>query len=456
MYINIGPINIPKVLSLQWTSRRINETVAIPYGSVIYNTSVGVELVEYQLSGAIVHTTVEPKLLRQQLTELFENHTRDFVYIEFSEDSNELTGWFLLDGFSTQINPHTFHYEFNAIVKRLSLDNSQMVALYARDDIPLVNDYNFTLRRWVAMPNGQGSTSHNLRTGTTGSARIVVNSPTHYMPYTQTSIINDFRCRIYDTMVKGSLEFFVNSSNIVETGWEERYGLGSNFKGDVVLSNGLIRVVFFHAHSLSSPGNYDIHIWSGSRWEWACRDFTPTTFTTPAPLFIESLSVYDPFTITHFSNDRIEFIEWYSSAGNTALGIKNTLHYGSYFISKELVTRSNFVISEFSALAGTFTKGYTVIGNSISVASDNYATIEFQTGTGFNFKIGCLYTKIPTPTIFGLSLFYGNEVPVNTRFNLGVFAIPEPPPAGTTLANIGREYLSNSTQKRVLINPKWL
>lgn len=453
MTITIGSILIKDYETLKWTTRRQNEIVSIPYGPQQINSVTGVELVEYQITGSIFSDSTAPKLLRRQLTELFNNNTREFSYIEFSEDGNELTGWFLLDNFSTEIIPGTFHYNFNMTVRRLSLDNAQMIALYAQDDTPLISDYTgLSERRWVAMPNGQGDGSHLLRTGTTGTTRVPINSSVHYMPYTQTSIINDFRCRIYDTMVKGSLEFFVNSSNIFETTWEERYALGNNFEGDVVISNGLIRVVFFNPSSITSPGKYDIHIWSGSRWEWGCRDFTPV-IREVLPTY--PLAVFQPPTIIHFSNDKIEFIQWYTNGINIFFGIKSILRYGSYFISKELVTSSD-ILGTSSSVTGHFAKGYTTLSGSSSVITDNYSTVEFQTGTGFNFNMGILYTKIPTPLIIGLSVFLGYTVPINTRFQLGVFVLPNPPSAGTTLANIGREYLSNSTQKRVLINPKWM
>lgn len=453
MSITIGPIVIKDVENLKWSTRRQNDIVSIPYGHQI-NSVTGVELVEYQFSGSIFSDTVAPKLLRRQLTELFENSSRDFTYIEFSEDSNELTGWFLLDSFSTAIISSTFHYSFDMTVRRLSLGNSQMIALYAQDDIPLITDYSLTpaIRRWVAMPKGQGDSSHLLRTGDEGTTRVVIDSLVHYMPYEQTNIINDFRCRVYDTTAKGSLEFFVNSSNLIESGWEERYGLGNNFQGDAVISNGLIRVVFFNPRSITSPGNYDIHIWSGSKWEWGCRDFTPVIReTTP----VYNLSVFEPPTITYFSNNEIKFIQWFTNSRSIFFGVKNTLSFGSYFVSKELVTKPD-ILSQFSTVSGHFTKGYTNLGSSSSVINDNYVTIQFQTGTGFNFNMGILYTRIPTPTTGGVNVFLGDTIPINTRYQLGVFLLPNPPPSGTSLANIGREYLSGSTQKRVLINPKWM
>lgn len=451
MTITIGPIVIKDYETLNWSTRRQNQIVSIPYGSQQINNVTGVELVEYQITGTIFSDTTVPKLLRRQLTELFNNNTKEFIYIEFSEDGNELTGWFLLDNFSTEIIPSTFHYNFNMTVRRLSLDNAQMIALYAQDDTPLVSDYSFAVRRWVAMPNGQGDSSHLLRTGTEGTTRVPINSSVHYMPYTQTSIINDFRCRIYDTMVKGSLEFFVSSSNITETGWEERYALGNNFTGDVVISNGLLRVVFFNPDSITDPGKYDIHIWSGSRWEWGCRDFIPIFNTIPAA----TSSVYQPPLITSFSNDKIDFIQWYTNSQNIFFPVKNTLHFGNYFVSKELVTHAN-TLNEFSSVTNAGGKSNTLITSSSSVITDNYSTVQIQTATGFDYNLGILYTKIPTPLIVTSSVFLGYTVPINTRYYLASFVLPNPPSAGTSLANIGREYLSNSTQKRVLINPKWM
>lgn len=440
--ITIGPIELPNILTLKWSTRRQNEIVSIPYGPQQINTVTGVDLVEYQFTGAIFNDVVAPKLLRRQLTELFNNNTRDFTYIEFSEDDNELTGWFLLDRFSTEIIPNTFHYNFDMTVRRLSLDNAQMVALYAQDDEPLESDYSFAVRRWVGMPNGQGDSSHFLRTGDEGTTRVPIDSDVHYMPYTQTSIINDFRCRVYDTMVPVSL--FDNPTDD-ESGWEERYGLGNNFTGDVIISNGLIRVGYSRsAGSFTTAGTYFIYIWSGTVWERACFDFidgtvAPISNTTP--------------TITYLTNDKIEFIQWYTINNVSVFyGIKNTLSFGNYYVAKELISRS-FPPHALSYIDGNFN---TLVTTTHSVVSDNYSSLQMQAASGFNYNMGFLHTKTPVPTNFTGKLFLGYTVPINTRYHFAVFVLPNPPSAGTTLANIGREYLSNSTQKRVLINPKWM
>jgi hypothetical protein len=353
------------------------------------------------------------------------------------------TGWYLLDTLSTEIVPNTFHYSFSATIKRLQ---SQPVALFAEDDVPLLSDYSLSERRWVAMPNGEGDSSHALRTGENGSTRIVVNSSTFYMPYNQTANIPDFRCQVYDTTVRGSLRDFLSNPTTEDT-WVERFGLGNSYEGDVVISNGLIRLVYTRSNNTfpasTGVGRYDIHIWNGAAWEWACFDFLPL-FTTAI--------AYGPPHISKLTDNKIEFTQWFSDRQKTFYAVTNVLSYGSYYISKELVTRKG----SLSSLSPLSSETHTIIGTVHSVVSDNYSSIQFQTSTGFNFNMGFLHTKTPSPSTSGHTLYLGYSAPVNRRFQVGVFVLPNPPESGTTLGNIGREYLSGSQQERVLVNPVWL
>lgn len=461
MTITIGPIVIKDYETLSWSTRRQNEIVSIPYGPQQINNLTGVELIEYQITGTIFSDTTAPKLLRRQLTELFNNNTREFTYIEFSEDGNELTGWFLLDNFLTEIIPSTFHYNFNMTVRRLSLDNTQIIALYMQDDTPLDGDYTgLSERRWAGLPKGIGAVSHISRPTDQGSIRIPINTTSHFFPYTQSSTIYDLRCKVYDTQTPRSLASFVSSPNVIETGWVERFGLGDNFEGDVVITNDLIRLVFIQASSITGSNTnarYYFHIWTGSQWEYACWDWQPRY----SGYFLNQIDIYGSPTITHLSDNKIEYIQFYFLRGSgitrTLLVVKNMLNYGTYYVEKEVIARFDEIVDGSAMLA----QSQTVIGTDHSIVTDNYTSGQFQTASGFSFNMGFLHTKTPDDIALG-SLLSGNylqvgyQVPVNTCYQVAVFVLPNPPPSGTTLANLGREYLSNSTQKRVLINPKWM
>lgn len=447
MYILLGPLRLDNIIGLNWSIRRNNSIVSIPFG-VPRLESITTSLLDYEISGDIFDNQTDPRLLRKQLQDLFSNHTWQFVYIYFSEDSNELSGWFLLDSFSTNIIPGTFYYSFSMNVRKLSAEKGLLFGLYLNDDIPLNTTYNLTpaTRRWASLANGQGGTVHNLRSGSTGSSRVVIDTNVHYITYTSPTDSNDFRCRIFDTLEKRSL--LAENNNDVDSNWEERFFVNRSFEGDIVISNGLIRIIYSYTNVVNPVGIYYYELWTGSVWERFFYEFVNITSYN---------SLSQPPIITYFDEYKIEFIAWHYveyPGAPYSFGVKNTLYFGTYFIKKSLVLRAGTLPTIRLQNSGWASADNVLDNNYIN---NNYSSLQFTSFSGVSVLIGFLFTEQPANVVSdgGQALVSTVNIPKGDRYEYGVFLIPNPPPVGSSLVNLGREFLSDSNSKKVLIDPEY-
>ncbi len=452
-FLKIGPIQIGDIEQLSWSTRKVNEIVSIPFGPT-FTYSLGVELIGFKISGAVYqeNSTVPPKVLRKQLTDMCANYTWELTYLQFDEDSAELNGWFILDSFSTGIVPGTFHYSFQLEARRLVLDGGMATALYAEDDNPLTTNYNLTPQRWMAMPNGHSAVN---RPGHDGITEIVIDNPNFYVPYDHTNTIYDYRCSVHDTTVKGSSLTNEIVTPSQETDYEEYFGLGNNFKGDVYISNGLIRCVYRQriGSTFGQRGRYYWDIWTGSQWERAAY--------TTEPLYGGGLLLRDapvPPIITYLDEYRVEFIQWYHTANNpTSVAIKNIMRFGAYFVEKSTTPR-NEKLDTLTILS--WDGSGTAID--VDIVTANYASVAHTLPGGSSCNLGLLFTDAPdTITTFAGSGFVIADLAltdgtVGNTVTWAVFIVPNPAPTGATNTVLGLEFLSNSNQRKIIVNPKWI
>ena len=449
MGIQIGPITLDSLEGQSWSISRRSETVGVPFGRS-YSTTTGMELISYDLSGLVkAATDAAARLLRQQLQDLFNNHSLDFVYIAFDHDSPEFSGWYILDRLSMSLDAHIFGaYPFAASVRRLAAHGGLTEAQYFHA-VTLTNDYSsLTPRPWTALVNGRGGASHDLRTGQGGSNRIVANANDAIIPYDHPAAPDVYaggRCRIFDT--RTNLFSPHNAVDPDETDWLERFGNNIHFEGDAVVDNGLIRYV-----ALRAGGHY-IYLWAGSYWErvadppdWAFGD---------SPINASSTRL---ISIEYFDWDRITFLDYQDSQDNRGAALRWTLRRGTYFFEIETASRigtilaTSEIVSPYSTTLGAFDN---------DVATANYASARVTAPvSGNQYHFGFLHTETATPAGSSggsyVRVQLGVTVAEDAYFKVAYFAVPHPLPSGLTKANLGLEFLSGSTTRRVLVDPEWV
>lgn len=454
MSYSIGPITFPFLEAHSWDARRQTQIVNVPFTRQT-GFSTGAELVSYSLSGQFyADTEAEAKVLRRQLVELFNNSDIDFEYIEFDCDDEELSGWFLLDQVSVNIPPGSLGpYPFSASVRRLGNLSTHLFGTYWTST-PYTNDYALTGREWVAAPNSLGSPVNDNRPGDGGENYIIVApsplvSPITYQAQPTIADFYDMACRAYTipgtVSIADALNEVASKTEIFSNDHETIRSATTTARERIIISNGLIALAYDPVPSRNETELYvyDSAVAPPSSWVQVALD---VLYTTTASAFSYSAQQFRP-VFEKVSRDEIIFKVILSNTDaydQNLVTARYRIMRGSYFVDVHLKTNGTDIDTD-TAILGTDALSSLTSGANYSVAD-----------VGTKGKVGYLHTETATSTISVFSLRLGYSVAINSETHFGLLLTPPALPTGTTLANLGNEFIANMRQQPVLVDPRWL
>ena len=448
MSYSIGPISFPFLEAHSWDARRQTQIVNVPFARQT-GFSIGAELVSYSLSGQFyAGTEAEAKVLRRQLVELFNNSDIDFEYIQFDCDDEELSGWFLLDQVSVSIPPGTLGpYPFSASVRRLGNLSTHLFGTYWTSN-PYTNDFALIGREWVAAPNSLGSPVNDDRPGEGGENQIVVapaplENPIVYRDQPTFADYYDLACRCYTTAGNPSdgLNGIADMPEVFSSG--HVYSDANN--DSLVVSNGLVAIAYNSSLGIATMQMIIYEPTLGIPWR---------TIVSSIDLFDTSLGVYRVVSqypiVEKLSKDEIVLQVVYSVTADydqNSVTVRYKIRRGTYFIDVHLKTKGADIDST-SRLLTTASVASPVTATNTYVATVN--SVPAMSSAGF------LHTETFVGVASGTNIQLGYDVLPNSETRFAVFVLPETIPTGTTVVNMGNEFIANMRQQPVLVDPRWL
>lgn len=356
--MTIGGVTVPIVESMDTQIRRRNTVVDIPFGRQV-GYPAGVELEAYTIQTVLWGNTVsEAKSLRRALKGMFSQLDQVPVYIGFTVDSNEFSGWFLLDDIRfSQAGFDITTFPCSMSVRRVSGNQASLIPAIYWEANELTPNSGAAAQSWISYPNGHGNSSLQTYTGN-GSTTIVEFSPSDnpkllYDLDGDTAALN--ACRVYDTMTGASfgsqvtwLETITEFQPAAEANWEQVSG-GYTFAGDVVIDNGgLFRVIWVKSAKLLFFASYNpgggATPWVYGMHQYLIHGTLGSAFEFPtAPI------------ITSVSDDQIKFSIYaaVSSDNSVKTRLDYTVRRGSYFADMVYQSNSGVTVAGLITLDGS-------------------------------------------------------------------------------------------------------
>ena len=405
------------------------------------------------MAGNFYATTGEAaRIQRMQINDLFANPAIRQVYIEFDEDKEELSGWYMLGDLDTSILASVFNaYPFTMSVTRLYSSGAGVGQVW--ESRPLENVYTTIPKPWLALPPNKGGTSGSrfqLRQGDGGNAPVWRDLQEGEMPISYRHDMDPFapnssddkyydnRCYVYDTITETGV---INSVDPPKDDWIERFAGNVGYEGSVVIGNGFIRYVW----SKSTEAGF-FYLWTGNNWDRiiAGPDLKFTGSGTG-----DGLLVHRP-VVTYFDWNKVVWYHLSTQAEERAGILRCELLRGSYYIS--MAVKADY--GEVNASSQIDNAGSTTVGSSFeNMTTSNYRGWDLTTAGARTVKYGMFFTRQATTSSSAGRVILGSNTPEGEWNNFGVFMLNNPTGISSLdVETLAQDYLSGMDFTERIVN----